>query len=82
MASSATKQALRSLANDNHKESKLAFSDNLLEEAFRITGNELDLEEDSKEEISNGVSARRWWRRSKWTPEGTIQTYDDRLVER
>ena len=78
MASSSAKQALRSLANDNHKESKLAFSDNLLEEAFRITGNELDLEEDSKEEISNGVLAR-WWRRSKWTPQGTIQTYDDRL---
>ena len=75
------KQALKSFANKGKTKEKVLMMDALVAEAFRLTNNEVeeDDNEDKMFQIGSGQTSRWFGRRKKWTPEGTIQTYDNRL---
>ncbi len=74
------KQALKSFASKGKTKEKVLMMDALVAEAFRLTNNEVEEDkEDKMFQIGSGQTSRWFGRRKKWTPEGTIQTYDNRL---
>ncbi|WP_136465096.1 hypothetical protein [Flagellimonas onchidii] len=74
------RKGLKSFANKGKTKEKVLLLDALVTEAFRLTGNEMEQDdEDEAFYIGDGEASRLFGRRKKWTPEGTVQTHDNRL---